>query len=294
MNRLRLYSLLSPTWFVLGLALIVPMLLMFIISFAERGTYGGIRPIGDLSQYIFSGNFLQNYIRTMDPLYLGICWRSLWMAIATTGACLILSYPIAYYIAIVAAKEYRKLLLVLVVIPFWTCFLIRTYAWMFILRSEGFINLLLTKIGLIQTPLPLLYNDYSVLLGLVYAELPFMILPLYASLEKFDLTLLEAAEDLGAKPFQSFWRITVPMSMPGIMAGIILVFIPSVGQFIVSDLLGGAKSILAGNLIQNQFAVARNKPFGAAISFELMSFVLIVLLSYSLFSKNRKQKESIL
>jgi spermidine/putrescine transport system permease protein len=148
----------------------------------------------------------------------------------------------------------------------------------------------LLNAGLIEAPLSLLYNEMAVMIGLVYGELPFMILPLYASLEKLDLTLLEASGDLGAHHSSTFWRVTVPLTMPGIVAGIVLVFIPSIGQFVVSDLLGGAKSMLAGNLIQNQFAIARNKPFGSAVAFELTAVVLVLLLAYAWYTKRKGQE----
>jgi spermidine/putrescine transport system permease protein len=277
--------LILPTWLVLGVFFLLPLALVFIISFAQRGAYGELKPVEDLWEYLCSGAFLANYIRSFEPLYLGIYWRSCWIALLTTALCLVISYPVAYYIAMIAPARRKNLLLALVVIPFWTSFLIRTYAWMLILRTEGLINTALMGAGLISEPLPLLYNEFAVLVGLVYGELPFMILPVYASLEKLDRSLLEAATDLGATPWQGFWRVTAPLTMPGILAGTVLVFIPSLGQFIVPDLLGGAKSMLVGNLIQNQFAVARNKPFGAAIAFELTAVVLALLLAYALYAK---------
>ncbi len=283
------YALALPTWIVLGVFFVLPLAVLFLISFGQRATYGGLKPIEDLGTYIASGKFLAQYARSFHGIYLQIFWRSIWMAVVTTGLCLVISYPIAYYIAVVAPSKRRSLLLGLVVVPFWTSFLIRTYAWMFILRTEGLANKLLMASGLTSAPLELLYNDFSVLLGLVYGELPFMILPLYASLEKLDLSLLEASEDLGAPRHSTFWRVTVPMTMPGIVAGIILVFVPSLGQFIVSDLLGGARTILAGNLVQNQFAVARNKPFGSAIAFELTAAVLLLLFLYALYTKRKGQ-----
>jgi spermidine/putrescine transport system permease protein len=276
-----------PTWLTLGVFFLLPLTILFAISFGQRATYGGLKPIEDLGVYISSGKFLANYARSFHPIYLQIFWRSIWMAVVTTGLCLAISYPVAYYIAVAAPARRRNLLLGLVVVPFWTSFLIRTYAWMFILRTEGLINHALLGAGLISRPLELLYNNFSVLLGLVYGELPFMILPLYASLEKLDLSLLEASADLGAPAPSTFWRVTVPMTMPGVVAGIILVFVPSLGQFIVSDLLGGAKTILAGNLVQNQFAVARNKPFGSAVAFELTAAVLALLFAYALYTKRR-------
>jgi spermidine/putrescine transport system permease protein len=289
-NRAAPYLLVSPTWIILGIFFLLPLLIMLVISFGQRGTYGGLKPIEDLWAYVGSGAFLKNYAQSFDPLYLKIYWRSLWMAVVTTVLCLAISYPIAYFIAVVARSKWKNLLLALVVIPFWTSFLIRTYAWMLILRTEGLINTVLMSSGLIDQPLDLLYNELAVMIGLVYGELPFMILPLYASLEKLDLTLLEASSDLGASHASTFWRVTVPMTMPGIVAGIVLVFIPSIGQFIVSDLLGGAKSMLVGNLIQNQFAVARNKPFGSAIAFELTAIVLVLLLAYAFYTKKKGQE----
>jgi spermidine/putrescine transport system permease protein len=175
----------------------------------------------------------------------------------------------------------------LVAVPFWTSFLIRTYAWMFILRTEGLANHLLLGLGWIHRPLDLLYTQLAVMIGLVYGELPFMVLPLYAALEKLDPALLEAAADLGAGRWARLARVTVPLALPGIAAGAVLVFIPSLGQFVVSDLLGGARSMLLGNLVQNQFAVARNQPFGAALALELTAAVLALLGGYALFARRR-------
>ena len=288
------YPLLLPTWLVLGIFFLVPLAIMLAVSLAERGTYGGIQPITDLGEYVRSGEFLGNYVRSLGEIYLWIGWRSVWMAVATTVLCLLVSYPIAYYLAIGAPRRWKGLLLGLVVVPFWTSFLIRTYAWMFILRSEGLLNVALVGTGLLDRPLELLYTQTAVMIGLVYGELPFMILPLYASLEKLDRSLLEAAADLGAGRAQTFRRVTVPLTMPGIAAGIVLVFIPSLGQFVVSDLLGGARSMLLGNLIQNQFAVARNRPFGAALAFELTAAVLLLLVAYTVWARRRGGEEDLL
>jgi spermidine/putrescine transport system permease protein len=280
-------SLLLPTWLVLGIFFLVPLLLMLGISFAERGTYGGLRPISDQGGYLRSGAFLGNYARSLDGVFLKIGWRSVWMAVLTTVLCIVVSFPIAYYLALLAPRRWKGVLLGLVVVPFWTSFLIRTYAWMFILRTEGLLNLILVGGGLLRHPLELLYTQTAVMIGLVYGELPFMILPLYASLEKLDRSLLEAASDLGAGGVQTFRRVTFPLTLPGLAAGIVMVFIPSLGQFVVSDLLGGARSMLLGNLIQNQFAVARNKPFGAALAFELTAAVLLLLLGYAALARRR-------
>jgi len=284
---LAAYLLALPSWAILGGGFGVPLLLMLIVSFARRSTYGGLQPIDDLWSYVTSGGFLANYARSLEPIYLQIYWRSLWLALLTTAACLLVSYPIAYYVAVLAPRRWKTTLLALVVIPFWTSFLIRTYAWMLILRSEGLLNVALLRLGLIDAPLHLLYGNLAVAIGLVYGELPFMILPLYASLEKLDRSLLEAGADLGAGEVSTFFRVTVPLTMPGIAAGIALVFIPSLGQFVVSDLLGGARTVLVGNLIQNQFALARNQPFGAAVAFELTAVVLLLLWAYASYARRR-------
>jgi spermidine/putrescine transport system permease protein len=283
----RPLPLLLPTWLVLGVFFLVPLLLMLGISFAQRGIYGGLKPIEDLAGYLRSGVFLDNYARSFDGIFLKIAWRSLWMAVATTGLCIVVSFPISYYLALLAPRRWKGLLLGLVVIPFWTSFLIRTYAWMFILRTEGLLNLVLVGSGLLRHPVELLYTQTAVMIGLVYGELPFMILPLYASLEKLDRSLLEAGSDLGAGSLETFRRVTFPLTLPGLAAGIVLVFIPSLGQFVVSDLLGGARGMLLGNLIQNQFAVARNQPFGSALAFELTAIVLLLLLGYAALARHR-------
>jgi spermidine/putrescine transport system permease protein len=287
---LRPYALVLIALSVLLIFFALPLIIMLAYSFAQRGTYGGIKPIEDLGRYILSFEFVSNYLRSLEPIYLEIYMRSLWMAVVTTVLCLVIGYPISYYISLKVKPSFKNTLLTLVVIPFWTSFLIRTYAWIIILRSEGLINNALMAIGWIQTPIEtLLYSEFAVMLGLVYGELPFMILPLYASIEKLDLSLLEAANDLGANSFWTFLKVTVPLTMPGIIAGIILVFIPTIGAFITPDLLGGAKSILVGNLIQNQFVIARDKPFGSAICFGLTTFVLLLLFVYARYS-TRKEK----
>jgi spermidine/putrescine transport system permease protein len=247
---------------------VLPQLLMFEASLARRSAYGGVVHVWGLA----------NYRRAVEPLYLGILARSLGLAAVTTLACLLLAYPVAYWLGLRAPERARRALLVLVVLPFWTSFLVRMYAWIFMLRSEGIVNRLLGWLGL--PGLNLLYTDAAVLLGQVYGELPFMILPLFASLEKLDRTLLEAAADLGAGPARRLLRITLPLSRPGIAAGSILVFIPSLGAYLAPDLLGGARTVFVGNLIQSQFAVARDMPFGAALSFVLSLLVLVLLLIF--------------
>src|SRR5688500_11186559 len=280
-------SLLSPTRLVLGVFLLAPLAIVLVYSFAKRGTHGGFAAIPDLWAYVTSGAPFANYRRSFDPLYLRTFWRSLRVASVTTVLCVLVSFPMAYYLAVVAPARRRALLLALVVVPFWTSFLIRTYAWMLILRTEGLVNTLLGSLGLIDKPLELLYTDFAVMIGLVYGELPFMILPLYASLEKLDRTLLEASADLGANALAASFRVSVPLSMPGLVAGTILVFVPSVGQYVASDLLGGGKVDLLGNVIPRQFTTARNIPFGAALAVELTLLVLALLTAYAIYVRRR-------
>jgi len=239
--------------------------LVLLASFGRRSAYGGV-----LHEW-----GVHNYLRTLEPLYLRVLGRSVLLAAATTVVCLIVGYPVAYWLARRAPAHLRRALLVLVILPFWTSFLVRMYAWMFLLRTEGLVNLALGALGL--PALNLLYNPAAVLLGQVYGELPFIILPLYASLEKLDPALLDAAADLGAPPREVIRRVVLPLSRPGIVAGSILVFIPSLGAYLAPDLLGGARFVYVGSLIQNQFAVARDIPFGAALSFGLSALVLLAL-----------------
>jgi spermidine/putrescine transport system permease protein len=218
------------------------------------------------------GFTVEHYRRFLEPLYLAVLGRTAGLALVTTTLCLLLGVPMAWTIA--RATRWRRVLLFLVVVPLWTSFLVRTYALMFLLRDAGLVNALLLELGLIRQPLTLLYTPGAVLLGLVSGYLPLMVLPVYASLEKLDPALLEAAEVLGARPFSRFRRVVLPLAMPGIAAGCLLVFIPALGAFLVPDLLGGARQIMLGNLVQNQFAAARNWPFGAAASFVVMAVVL--------------------
>jgi spermidine/putrescine transport system permease protein len=283
----RAWPLVLPTWLLLGVCVLVPLGLLVWISLHARGTYGGVQPVADWGAHLASGGAFAQYLRSLDPLYLGIAWRSVWMAAVTTLLCALIGYPVAAWLALAAPARWKGLLLGLVVVPFWTSFLVRTYAWMFLLRSEGLFNRLLQGAGLTDRPLQLLFTEGAVLVGLVYGELPFLILPVYASLEKLDRTLLEAAADLGAGRAATFRRVTLPLSLPGLAAGGVLVFIPSLGQFVVSDLLGGARSALLGNLVQNQFAVARNPPFGAALALELVAAVLLLVAVYALAMRGR-------
>lgn len=242
----------------------LPLLIILDYSLLTRGAYGGaMLPVT-----------VESYGRVFDPLYAVIFWRSVWIAAVSTVVCLLLGFPLALYIS--RSERHKTVLLNLIMLPFWTSFLIRIYAWMFLLRDTGLINSGLQALHVIREPLPLLFNTGSVVLGLVYGYLPFMVLPLYATLEKLDPMLLEAAEDLGASPAVAVWRVVVPLTKPGIMAGCLLVFVPCFGAYLTPDLMGGGKTVMLGNLVQNQFTTARDWPFGAALSLIVMAIVLVV------------------
>ena len=259
---------LLPAWLSMAVLFAAPFAIVLAYSFLTRGVYGGIEPPWTA----------ESYRRLFDPLYLAILWRSVAMALAATAFCLVLAFPAALFIS--RAGRRKNLYLQLVMLPFWTSFLVRTYAWIFLLRDTGLFNTALQALGIIHGPLPLLYNDGAVLLGLVYGYLPFMVLPIYATLERLDPTLVEAAADLGARPFAAVWRIVVPLSRPGIAAGSVLVFIPCLGAYLTPDLLGGGRTVMVGNLVQNQFTTARDWPFGAAVSITLMALVSLVLVLF--------------
>ena len=262
------WSLFGPGVLFLIAFFLIPLLIMFVYSVMPRGEYGGVE----------RGFTLESYQRFFVPIYLTILIRTFVVSIICTVICLVLGYPVAYVIA--RSGRWKNFLLFLVVLPFWTSFLVRTFAMIFLMRDTGLINTWLLKLGVIGEPLTMLYTPFSVMTGLVYGFLPFMILPIYASLEKLDNSLLEAAEVLGARPAARFRQVTLPLSLPGVVAGCLLVFIPSLGSFLTSDLLGGAKELMIGNLVQNQFASARNWPFGSAASFILMALVLAAVMIY--------------
>jgi spermidine/putrescine transport system permease protein len=265
-KRLRRLCL-APAGALLALTMAAPLAIVCLYSLMTRGAYGGVE-----KPFTF-----ENYTRLWDPLYAVILWRSCWISAVATALCVALAFPLALFIARSGSK--KNLYLSLVILPFWTSFLIRTYAWMFLLRDTGLINTLLQALGVVHAPLPLLYNNGAVILGLVYGFLPFMVLPLYATLERMDPSLEEASADLGARPWQTLWRVTLPLCAPGIRAGSILVFVPCLGTYLTSDLLGGSKTILIGNLVQNQFTTARDWPFGAAASLALMAVAMGLLLA---------------
>jgi spermidine/putrescine transport system permease protein len=260
------WLLLAPLLVWAAAFVVAPAVIMLVYSFARRGTLGGV----------VLGFTLDNYAGVFDPVYLQIVIRSIVYAGITTAICLAAGYPVAYWIGRADAR-WRNLLLMAVMVPFWTSFLIRTYAWVTILKSEGLLNSLLIQLQLIAEPLEMLYTPGAVVLGLVYTFLPFMILPIYSSVEKLDGALIEAALDLGAGPVRAFSRVIVPLTSPGIAAGVLLVFVPALGIYAVNDILGGGRVDMIGNIIENQFkGNARNWPFGAALGTALLvSFALV-------------------
>jgi spermidine/putrescine transport system permease protein len=278
----------SPTMLWMTILLIIPLILTMIVSFGKRTADGGVIFSFSLANYTrllgYSTKCSSGAASCFDPLYVKILWQSLVLAFNTTVIVILLAYPLAYFIAR-ARPAKRNTYLFLVLIPLWTNFVIRVYAWIMLLRKAGAINMVIGWIAnllhLHFTPLEMLYTPSAVLVGMVYEFLPFMILPIYTSLEKIDISLYEAAADLGANSMQTLRRVTLPLSMPGVVAGTILVFIPVMGTFIVSDILGGRQVILVGNLIQRQFLDARDPTFGSAASLILMVLTLIVTYFYT-------------
>ena len=266
---LGLAGLLTPVTVWLGLFFLVPLLFILAYSFGTSGIYGGIT----------LGFNPGNYLRVFDPLYLEIVGRTLVIALINTFLCLLLGYPLAYFIAFKGGSR-KNLLILLVMIPFWTSLLLRAYAWVVILGGNGIANRALQFLGITDGPVNLIFTPQAVTMGMVYSYLPFMILPLYAALEKFDVRLKEAAQDLGASRWHTFWRVTFPLSMPGVIAGSILVFIPSAGEFVIPNLLGGARTVLVGNLIQQQFLLARDWAFGSALAMMLAALLVGAIMFY--------------
>jgi spermidine/putrescine transport system permease protein len=271
----------TPATLWLILFFLVPMAFLFMLSFSSKAIINGETSILD---YDYFSTF-DNYIKSIDPNYLTLLWRAVsWSAIATF-ICLILAYPLAFSVCF-APSKWRPILLLLLILPFWINLLIRTYALIQVFRTTGFVNQFLGIFGL--GPFEMLYNTGSVVMGLVYVYLPFMVLPLYSTIEKLDKSFLEASLDLGASQPTTFWRVTLPLTMPGVITGIILVFIPCLGSFLTSDLLGGPNNWMIGNAIQNQFGEANNWPFGAALSFILMYATFFVLFIRAMLARRSK------
>jgi len=257
---------------------VLPLVIVLVFSFMSRGRGGvAIMPFT-----------LEHYQRTFG-IFMIILQRSIGLAALTTVICLAVGYPLAFFISTRRRRIVQQIALFLVILPFWTNFLIRTYAWRILLGEEGTINGVLLSLGLISDPLPLLNTQLAVLIGLVYGFLPFMALPIYASVERFNFRYVDAAHDLGANDFRTFLRVVLPLTLPGVLAGCALVFIPSVGAFVTPDLLGGTKGLMIGNLINKQFGGSGNMPLGSALSIVMMAVVMISLLVY-IFANRREAR----
>ncbi|PYB69702.1 MULTISPECIES: ABC transporter permease [Rhizobium] len=271
-----------PALLIILVAAIGPLFVMLVYSFLVKGDYGDVKPW----QFSLDGWFSVFFERDifddtfgLASAHVSIIWRSLKLSFYTTILTLILGFPTAYFIATRPAKS-REMWVFLITIPFWTNLLIRTFAMQQVIRNEGIVNNVLMWLGVIKSPLQIIYTDTATLLGMTYVYLPLMVLPLYASIEKLDFRLVEAGYDLYANRLQVLWRIVIPLVKPGLIAGSILVFIPSLGAYVIPRVLGGGKNMMLGNLIEMQFGAGRNWPLGAAMSITLMVIVMLALLFY--------------
>jgi len=272
---------------------LLPFIIVLKISFAEFRI--GIPPYTPLLEWL-DGGYLQiklalgNYLFLLeDPLYITAYLNSLKVALIATVIALLIGYPMAYAIAR-SGQPWRSIFLLLVILPFWTSFLIRVYAWIGILKNNGLINNALMALGLIDTPLPLLNTEFSLYVGIVYSYLPFMVLPLYSTLEKMDISLLEAAADLGCRPFRTFLTVTLPLSLPGIIAGSMLVFIPAVGEFVIPDLLGGAGTLMIGKILWNEFFNNRDWPVASAVAIAMLLLLVVPIVIFQHYQHRQAER----
>lgn len=273
-HRLERLLLLGPGLAYLVVLFLVPMAFIVGIAFLESGRFGGLRwDVG-----------LDDFQRALDPLYVNVLLTSLLIAGVTTLLALFVGYPAAWAIARLP-RRWRLVVLLLVVLPFWTNFLVRTYAWIVLLNSEGPVNGVLLGLGIVSQPSGLLYTPGAVVAGLLYAYLPLMILPLYVAIDRLDPELREAARDLGAIPARTFLTVTLPMTLPGALTGCIFVFVPSLGNFVIPELLGGGKTIMVGNLIRDQFLKTRDWPFGSVLALSVLGILAALLIAQSLVSR---------
>ena len=270
-KNLPVISTVSPVSIWLVVLIAIPLIYVLVLSFLSRSREGNV-------EFAFT---LANYTKLLNPDYVQIYLSSILIAFFTTVICILLSFPFAYHMANGSQRK-KTIMMLLVIIPFWTNSLIRLYGWKTLLGNEGVLNKFLLWTGLTHEPLQIMFTVPSIIMGMVYTLLPFMILPVYATIEKLDRTLLEAAGDLGAKRAVAFFQVTLPLTAPGIFAGSIMVFIPSLGYFFVSDLMGGGNTMLIGNLIKNQFYTAQNWPLGASLSIVLIILTLVFVKIYTL------------
>jgi spermidine/putrescine transport system permease protein len=280
-GRLGSTALVSPALLWWAGLLVLPVGLVLAYSFFQRGVYGGV---------VYDWTF-DNYRRAFDSLYLRILWFSVRVAVEATVVSLLIGFPVAYFIATRPAR-WRTVLLVLVILPFWTSLLIRTYAWIVLLNDEGLVNRVLRGTGLVDGSTRLLYNEFAIVVGMVSTYLPLMILPIYAAIERLGPELGEAAADLGANAWRRLWTVLVPLTLPGIAAGCIFVFVPSLGNFLIPDLLGGGRRQMVGNLIQGQFLEARDWPFGSTLAVSLIVMLLALVLMQAWLSRRGSGEEA--
>jgi len=274
LNINEFHIMLLPPAFWLVIFFIVPLIIVLIYSFSYKEIYGGVSP----------GFTLEHYQAISGSMYLKIFARSFGYALLTTLATLMIAFPVAYYMAFASART-KMMIMLLIMIPFWTNFLVRMYSLMTIMGESGLINQFLLSTGMISQPLKLFNNTFSVLTGFIYWNLPFMVLPIFSSLDRLNTSLLEASLDLGASKTQTFLRITLPWSVPGLIAAIIFAFVPTMGNFIIPEFMGGTDNYMIGNLITSQFIHARNWPFGSALSVAMIFFVMIFISLYLRFYK---------
>jgi spermidine/putrescine transport system permease protein len=278
-RRIQLGMLLAPPSLLLAVFLICPLAIMVIYSFLAPGLYGGVEWEYYPHNYGRILGFADPEFEEFDPIYIAIFLRSLRIAVITVLLTLVVCYPAAFLVSRLPDR-WKSFCLFLITLPFFASLIVRLFIWVLILKQTGFINTVLRYLGVIDRPLEMIYTEGAIIVGLVYIFIPFMFLPVYASVEKLDWTLVRASQDLGATAFQTFLRVIVPLTMPGIIGGSIIVFIPALGNFVVPAVLGGAKVLMLGNLVEQQFLSARNWPFGAALAMMVMTAVLALLFLY--------------
>ncbi len=285
-RRVQLAVLLGPVSLFLAVFFLGPLAIMMVTSFLAPGLYGGVEWTFYPHNFGRILGFADPMFEDFDPVYIAIFLRSVKIAALTVLAALIVCYPAAFCIARLS-ERWKNFCLFLITLPFFTSLIVRLFVWVLILRQTGLVNEMLLSTGMIARPLDLIYTDGAIILGMVYVFIPFMFMPVYASVEKLDWTLVRASLDLGAGPIRTFWRIILPLTAPGIVGGAIIVFIPALGNFVVPAILGGAKVMMLGNLIEQQFLAARNWPFGSALAMMVMSVMLVLLLVYVFASSRR-------
>lgn len=291
-RALALYGLLSTPTVFLAFFFLGPLSIMMVYTFLTPGLYGGVEWVFSHLNYGRILGWADTRYDQFDPVYISIFLRSVRLAATTVLTCLVICYPFAFWVAR-QPERWKNFFIFLITLPFFISLIVRLFAWVLILRPTGFLNQALLGMGVVAQPLDIIFTDMAVVIGMTYVFIPFMFLPLYSSIEKLDGSLIEASQDLGASPLQTFLRVVLPMTLPGIVGGSIIVFIPSLGNFIVPSLLGGARVVMIGNLIEQQFLSARNWPFGAALGMMVMAAVLLLLMIYvRILSREDKQAET--